>query len=121
MMACRTAVSTFLSDGNLTHPFFATIYLSTQTLNSPQSPSINSGCTPNSRLINSATRAALGLYDAQISQNRMRTGGLDLAFVLLVLVVEHLNLHPTINLTAKDKTPTEVSEQTLKTQRSAKG
>jgi hypothetical protein len=72
-MACRTAVSTFSSDGNLTHPFFATIRLFTQTLNSPRSPSINSGCTPNSRLISSATRAALGLYDAQILQNRMRT------------------------------------------------
>jgi hypothetical protein len=72
-MAFRTDVSIFLSDGNITHPFFATICLSTQTLNSPRLPSTNSGCTPNSRLINSATRAALGLYDAQILQNRMRT------------------------------------------------
>ena len=72
--ACCTAESTFLSVGNLTQPFCATIRSPTQTVNSPRSPSTNSGCIPNSCLINSATRAALGGYDAQTLQNRMRTG-----------------------------------------------
>jgi len=72
--ACCTAESTLWSGGNLTHPFFATIRSPTQTLNSPRSPSINSGSTPSSRLIKPATRAALGRYDAHILQNRMRTG-----------------------------------------------
>ena len=72
--ACCTADSTFLSGGNLTQPFCATIWSPTQTVNSPRSPSTNSGCIPNSCLINSATRAALGGYDAHTLQNRMRIG-----------------------------------------------
>jgi hypothetical protein len=75
--ACCTAESTFVSCGNLTQPFFATIRSPTQTVNSPRSPSTNSGCIPNSCLINSATRAALGWYDAQTLQNRMRIGFID--------------------------------------------
>jgi hypothetical protein len=42
-------------------------------VNSPRLPSTRFGTTPSSRSIRSATRAALGRYDAQTLQNRMLT------------------------------------------------
>ena len=71
--ASRTAANTFASDGNLSQPLRATCRPSTQTVNSPRSPTTNSASTPSSLLIFATTRAALGRYDAQTSQKRIRT------------------------------------------------
>jgi hypothetical protein len=70
--ACRTAANTFCSDGNLIQPFCATFSSPIQTVNSPLPPSSNSGSTPNSFLINAATLAARGRYEAHTLQKRMR-------------------------------------------------
>jgi hypothetical protein len=63
-----TALRIFPSEGIINQPFFAATLSFTKTVNSPRPPSINLASKPNLSFINSATRTALGRYDAQTLQ-----------------------------------------------------